>query len=228
MKIGGLQKNTLIDYPSKIACTIFIMGCNMRCPYCYSGDLVFERGATIPEETILTFLKERKGFLEGVVICGGEPLMTPDIESFISKIKDMGFLVKLDTNGTNPVALKNLIDKDLIDYVAMDVKNSKEKYLLTSGAIFDLNQINRSINILKDSDIDFEFRTTVVPRFHNMDDFINISKWIGGDKIKYFLQRFRPGGNIDATLINSRGYSDEELIKIKEAISPYFASCKIR
>lgn len=228
MRIGGLQKNTLIDYPAKLACTIFTMGCNFRCPFCYSGDLVFEKGGIIPEETILSFLKERKDFLEGVVICGGEPLMQPDLESFISKIKDMGYLVKLDTNGSNSVGLKNLIEKKLIDYVAMDIKNSKDKYYLTAGTEFNIEEVEKSINILKDGDIDFEFRTTVVPGFHEKRDFSLIAEWIGGEKINYFLQGFKAGGNIDASLNNSLPYPDEELIKIKESIAPYFNSCRIR
>lgn len=228
MKIGGLQKNTLIDYPAKLACTIFTMGCNLRCPFCYSGDLVFERGEVISEESILSFLEERKDFLEGVVICGGEPLIQPDIETFISKIKDMGYLVKIDTNGTNSAGLKRLIDKKLVDYVAMDIKNSKEKYQLTAGIKLNINEIEKSVEILKNSNIDFEFRTTVVPGLHEISDFSLISEWIGGKDVKYFLQRFRKGGNIDASLIDPNSYSDEYLIKIKESISPYFSSCKIR
>jgi pyruvate formate lyase activating enzyme len=228
MKIGGLQKNTLIDYPAKLACTIFTMGCNFRCPFCYSGDLVFERGEVISEESILSFLEARKDFLEGVVLCGGEPLMQPDIEAFISKVKEMGYLVKVNTNGTNSVGLKNLIDKGLIDYVAMDIKNSKEKYHLAAGVDFNFNEVEKSVEILKNSGIDFEFRTTVVPGIHESKDFSLISKWIGGDNVNYFLQRFKAGGNIDSSLANAVPYSDEELIKIKESISPYFGSCKIR
>jgi pyruvate formate lyase activating enzyme len=228
MKIGGLQKNTLIDFPGKLACTIFTMGCNFRCPFCYSGDLVFERGGTIPEENILAFLEERKGFLEGVVICGGEPLMQPDLESFVSKIKDIGYLVKLDTNGTNSVGLKKLIDKGLIDYVAMDIKNSQDKYFLSAGIEFNLEEVKKSVELLKTSGVGFEFRTTVVPGLHEASDFNGIAEWIGGENVNYFLQRFKPGGNIDASLVSVNPYSDDELIKIKESISPYFASCRIR
>ena len=225
MKIGGLQKTTLIDYPDKVACTIFTLGCNLRCPWCYSKELVLpeeiKNQPELKEEEIFSFLKERKGLLQGVVICGGEPTIQKDLFEFISKIKEMGFLVKLDTNGTNPEILQNLIDKKVIDYVAMDVKVPKERYQEVLGVLGDI--IEKSINILKNSSIDYEFRTTVVPSIHEKKDIVEIAKWIGSEP-KYFIQNFRAQKTINPDFENKRSFADEELEEMKKEADPY---CKI-
>lgn len=198
MIISGFQKLTLLDYPNHVACTVFTGGCNLRCPFCHNASLVVgDYGQDeISQEEIFSTLDKRKGVLDGVAVTGGEPLLNNDLKDFIIKIKEKGFLVKLDTNGTFPDKLKELIDLKLIDYCAMDIKNCKEKYALTVGkAEFDLSKIEKSIDILLQSDIDYEFRTTVVKEFHEVEDIEKISKRIKGAK-KYFLQNFVDSGNL--------------------------------
>ena len=197
MRIKGLQKLTLLDYPEHVACTIFTSGCNFRCPFCHNASLVTRKDEHyIDESEVLSFLKKRVGILDAVCISGGEPLLQSDIKEFIKKIKDMGYLVKLDTNGSFPKILKELVNEKLIDYVAMDIKNSKEKYAKTVG----LNNINmdiikESVDFLKEEKIPYEFRTTVVKEFHNYQDFEKISKWLKGNE-KYYLQGFVDSGDL--------------------------------
>jgi pyruvate formate lyase activating enzyme len=229
MEIGGFQKTTLIDYPGKVACTVFTSGCNLRCPWCYSKELVLpeevEKHPKILEKEIVSFLEGRKGLLQGVVICGGEPTTQKDLARFISEIKKMGFSVKLDTNGSNPKILKELIDKKLIDYVAMDVKVPKEKYQEVLGISGDI--IEESIKILENSGLDFEFRTTIVPTIHEKEDIISIAKWIGGGE-KYFIQNFKPQKTIDPAFEKIKGFSKEEMEEIKESIESNFKIVEIR
>jgi len=181
MTIGGLQKITLIDYPGKIAATVFLSGCNFRCPWCYSSELVLpekiKNSPKISEEYFFDFLKEKEGLIEGIVICGGEPCINKDLESFARKIKDSGYFVKLDTNGSNPQMIKNLVEKKLIDYIAMDIKAPKNKYKSFSGKA-KIEDIEKSVNFLKNNPVDFEFRTTVIPNFHKEEDIFEIAKWI--------------------------------------------------
>ncbi len=229
MTIAGLRKTTLIDYPGKIAAIVFLAGCNFRCPWCYSKELVLpaeiKKQPKVLEKEFFDFLKERKGLLEGIVICGGEPTINKDLPEFIKKIKELGYAVKIDTNGSNPKMLKKLIDDSLIDYVAMDVKLPKERY----PEIFkEVKDIEESIKILKKSKIDSEFRTTVVPTIHTKEDFLKIAKWIGGPKVKYYLQNFRPEKTIDPEFEKIKPYSDEYLLEIQKAISPFFETCQIR
>lgn len=230
MIIGGLQKLTLIDYPGKLAATVFFTGCNFRCPWCYSSELVLpekiKEQPKISQKELFSFLKERQGLLEGIVICGGEPTINRDLPRFIKKVKELGYAVKLDTNGSNPKMLKKLIKNKLIDYVAMDIKLPKEKYPKILKAKVD--DIEKSIELLKNSGIDFEFRTTVVPTIHTKEDFLKIAKWIGGPKIKYYLQNFRPEKTLDPKFEKIRPYPDKYLLNIQKAISPFFEACKIR
>jgi len=189
MKIGGLQKLTLVDYPGKIAATVFLIGCNFRCGFCHNPELIdSSKKEVISEKEFFDFLKERKGLLDGVCITGGEPTIVSDLFNFIKKIKDLGFLVKLDTNGSNPEILKELINS--LDYIAMDVKTSMKKYNKAVGKEIDLNNINKSIDLIKDSNIDYEFRTTVIPGLVDKNDIIEIGKWLKGVK-KIVLQQFR-------------------------------------
>ena len=191
MKIYGLQKLTLLDYPGKTACTLFTGGCNFRCPFCHNSNLVTgEFPEAIAENELFAFLKKRAGILDGVCITGGEPLLNPDIEEFIKKIHSLGYSVKLDTNGSNPGFLKKLLEEKTIDYVAMDIKNSKELYGKTAGIEnFDVLPICESVELLKNSGVQYEFRTTIVKEFHDTENIEKIGKWLKGAK-KHFLQNF--------------------------------------
>ena len=198
MVFGGFQKLTLLDYPGKMACTLFTKGCNFYCPFCHNSFLVdkTDDAENISAEEVLSYLKKRQGILEGVCITGGEPLLNGGIEDFIKEVKSLGYSVKLDTNGSFPQKLKDLAEKRLIDYVAMDIKNSLQKYAETSGCEnLDLSKIEESIDFLLSGKIDYEFRTTVVREFHTVDDIKKISERISGAE-KYFLQCFVDSGNL--------------------------------
>jgi len=231
VKIGGLEKSTLIDYPGQVAATVFLIGCNFRCPFCYSAELVLPEKIKLQprlsEKDLLDFLKERQGLLQGVVICGGEPTINKDLPEFIKKIKDLEYLVKLDTNGSNPEMLRQLIDKGLIDYVAMDIKAPKEKYKMATGEKSNVEDIEKSVEILKKGKVDYEFRTTVVPTIHTKEDIIEIAKWIGPAK-SYFLQNFRAEKTIDSKFEKIKPYPEEFLTEIQKEISSYFKVCKVR
>jgi len=236
MKIGGLQKLTLIDFPGRLAATVFLIGCNFRCPFCYSSELVLpEKIKTQPvisNKDFFSFLTQRKELLEAVVVCGGEPTINTQLPGFIKKIKKLGYLVKLDTNGSNPRMLKHLINKKLIDYVAMDVKAPKGKYLdivKVSGVLKNniIKNIEKSIDILKQSKLDHEFRTTVVPGMLGKNDILKIADWIKPAK-KYYLQSFKGEKTIDSGFESLRPYPREYLLEIQQAISPFFDVCELR
>ena len=227
MKILGLQKLTLLDFPQRTAATIFLGGCNFRCPFCHNGDLVT---GNFPEEKsedeIIKFLEKRKGILDGVCITGGEPLLNNDIPLLLKKIKAMGFLVKTDTNGTRPDFLKKLVESELIDYVAMDIKNSKQRYCETVGLEeLDLCKVEESVDFLKENRIDYEFRTTVVAEYHDDESFEEIGKWIGGAK-RYFLQRFE-----DSEYVLKKGLhspEEQELTRYRDIAKKYIEQVEIR
>lgn len=193
MTFSGIQKFTLLDYPSKIAATLFSPGCNFRCPFCHNGEIVTEKvdSGTISEDDVLAFLKKRKGLLEGVCITGGEPTLQEGLSDFIIKVKELGFLVKLDTNGNHPEILKALLDENLLSYVAMDVKNSLKSYAQTVGIpSFDTSKIEESVEILKASSIDYEFRTTLVKELHSTSDLVSMASWLLPSQL-WRLQEFR-------------------------------------
>jgi len=236
MILGGLQKLTLIDYPGKVACTVFLTGCNFRCPFCYSSEIVLpEKIKTQPkisEAEFFKFLKSRKGLVEGVVICGGEPSLNNDLPEFIKKIKKLGFLVKLDTNGSNPELLEKLIKENLVDYVAMDIKqcqspNAKSKILKATGVKADVKNIKKSIDILIKGKVDYEFRSTIVPTIHTKEDVIEMAKMIKGAR-KYFLQNFRPEKTLDPRFEKIKPYPPEFLLELQKIISPFFEVCRVR
>jgi len=231
IEIGGLQKTTLIDYPGRVAATVFLIGCNFRCPFCYSAELVLpekiKEQPRIPEDVFFDFLKERKGLLEGVVVCGGEPTINKDLPDFLKKIKEYGFLIKLDSNGSNPEVLKKLINEKLIDYIAMDVKAPKEKYEKAVGVKIDKEKIEKSINLLKEEGVDYEFRTTVVSKIHSKEDIVKIAKWIGPAN-RYYLQIFRAEKTINPEFENITSYPDEFFSETKKEISHFFKVCEIR
>lgn len=198
MFVNGFQKLTILDYPGKVACIVFTPGCNFRCPFCHNASLVthIDKEAYIDVSEVLEYLKKRQGLLDGVVITGGEPLLQDGIEDFIAQIKDLGYSVKLDTNGSFPEKLISMVEKGLVDYVAMDIKNSKAGYGETVGVEkFDILPIERSVEFLLQNKVDFEFRTTVVDGFHTLDDIQDIVVWIKGTH-KYFLQNFVDSGDL--------------------------------
>lgn len=232
MKIGGLQKVTLVDYPGKIACTIFLSGCNFKCPFCYSKELVLkeeiDNHPEIKEKELFSFLRERKGMIDACVICGGEPTINHEIIQFIRKIKDLGYLIKLDTNGYCPDKLKELIDQNLVDYIAMDIKSCFKDYSLAAGVNVDISRIKESIELIKNSGIDYEFRTTIVPKIHTKESIIEMANDIGGAK-KYFLQTFRSEKEtIDPEFSKLKPFPEEELKEIVKEIFHLFEIVKIR
>ncbi len=228
MNIQGFQKMTLLDYPERVACTVFTGGCNFRCPFCHNASLVTDINlkSAFNEEEILSFLEKRQGILDGVCITGGEPLLQPDIKQFIIKIKSLGFKVKLDTNGSFPDKLKELIDENLVDYVAMDIKNSKEKYLITAGVTKDIMpSVEKSVKILLENRVDYEFRTTVTAQHHTVEDIENIAKWIKGAK-RYFIQGFVDSGEIlGETLLSS---PDEKTLQSMEKAADNYLFTRLR
>lgn len=207
MRFCGLQKTTLLDYPGHVAATLFTGGCNFRCPFCHNGDLVLNPGVQpeIPMEEIRAFLRKRQGVLDGVCITGGEPTLQPDLEGFVREVRELGYLVKLDTNGYRPEVLERLLDEDLLDYVAMDIKASKENYAKAVGldsdmdvSKFAIEPIERSVELLKGSRIEYEFRTTVVKGIHTMEEFEAMGQWLAGSKA-YYLQGFHENENVLAS-----------------------------
>ncbi len=227
MNIQFYQKLTLLDYPSKTATTVFTYGCNLRCPFCHNAALVVRPAdAQVIEGEFLSFLDKRKGLLDGVCITGGEPLLQPDISDFIGKIKEKGFLVKLDTNGFFPEKLETLLTSGLVDYVAMDIKNSPEKYSVTCGIEnADLDKVKKSVDLLKNSGIDFEFRTTTVKEYHSVEDFISIGKWLCGN-YKYYIQCFKDSGDTIQNSLTSP--TENDLNAYKSAVLPYLPLTEIR
>ena len=225
MKISGLQKLTLLDYPGKMACTVFTYGCNFRCGFCHNALLVTEENSdNISEDELFAFLRKRQGILEGVCISGGEPTLQEDLAEFISKVKAIGYSVKLDTNGTNPDLLQRLISEGLVDYVAMDIKNSPAKYDITCGCKVDMDKIEKSVSIIKESGIDHEFRTTTVREYHTKEDFTQIAERIKGSR--YFLQHFEDSGNLIGE--NLSAFSKEEMTDIAENINGILPNVQLR
>lgn len=236
MIIGGLQKLTLIDYPERLACTIFLAGCNFRCPWCYSSELVLpEKIALQPvlgEKYFFDFLKQRKNQLEGVVVCGGEPTINPDLPSFLQKIKKFGYKIKLDTNGSNPTMLENLFQQKLVDYIAMDIKAPREKYSQMIGfegssGEYLLSLMQKSINLLKKDIVDYEFRTTFVPGLLDKQDILAITYWLQPAK-RYFLQNFRPDKTLSPNFSSLSPSSFEDASVILQSIAPFFETVQAR
>ena len=228
MNFSGFQKLTLLDFPGHVACTLFSHGCNFRCPYCHNAMLVTEEksGDVFSDEEILAYLKKRKGILVGVCFSGGEPLIQKELPDFIRKVKELGFLVKLDTNGSFPERLKELVNEGLVDYVAMDIKNSLAKYGDTIDIKnFSTEKVEQSIDFLIGSSIDFEFRTTIVAEYHTIQDIEDIAKRIKGAK-KYFLQNFVDSGNLIGD--NLHAVSKETLEKMRETALKHLENAEIR
>lgn len=214
--IDGFDKLTLLNYPDKVACTIFTKGCNFKCPFCHNSSLISLDKENDKYKEVISYLNKRKGILDGVCITGGEPLIHKSIKELIKEIKDMNFLVKLDTNGSNPVLLKELIDEKLIDYVAMDIKNTFDKYEMTIGCKTNIDNIKKSIEIIESSNIDYEFRTTIVKELHTFDDIKSIVNRID-KKSKYYIQNFRNSDGVLNKELN--GFTKEELENLQKEIN---------
>lgn len=219
MEIKGLTKTTLLDYPGHVAATVFTGGCDFKCPYCYNKSLVLhpQRLPSIPVEDIYAFLESRKNALEGICITGGEPLIQEDLCAFLYTVKMMGFKVKLDTNGSDPTHLSHILENHLVDYVSMDIKNSLQKYATTAGiSTLDLNRIKLSADLLMDSDIDYEFRTTVVKELHQPEDFEAIGEWLKGAKV-YYLQSYVDSKDVIVPVFSN--YDQQGMQNIQKILS---------
>ncbi len=231
MKIGGLQKLTLIDYPGKLACTVFTSGCNFRCSWCYSPELVLpekiEHQPEFEKDVFFDFLGKREGLLEGVCITGGEPTINKELPEFIKKIKNLGYLVKLDTNGSNPVVLKKLLKNKLLDYIAMDLKVPLERYREIAGEEGGVEKIRESIEIIKNSGIEYEFRTTLVPGIHKEEDVSAMAETIRGAD-SYFLQNFLPEKTLEEGFLGRKPFTRKELESFRKVAEPFVKKCKTR
>ncbi|MBE6676682.1 MAG: anaerobic ribonucleoside-triphosphate reductase activating protein [Ruminococcaceae bacterium] len=228
MNIQGFQKLTLLDYPDHMACTVFTGGCNMRCPFCHNASLVLRPGENPAffEEEIYAFLKKRQGILDGVAITGGEPLLQHGLEEFILRVRELGFAVKLDTNGSYPERLAALIDKGLLDFVAMDIKNSRERYAETVGvANFDIAPIEQSVALLRASGVPFEFRTTVVRELHSAEDIEDMGVWLVGDH-KHYLQGFIDSGDLIRGPLS--GYDKNQMLDLLNVLKAYIPKAELR
>jgi len=228
MKIGGFQKTSLLDYPDMISSIVWTVGCNFNCPFCYNTELVHGTAQSISEKQIFDHLKTRKGIVEALVISGGEPFLQKDLDVFCNKIKKLNLLMKIDTNGSFPDKLKELIEKKLVDYVAVDIKAPKDKYEKLVGVKIDIKKIQNTIAILQNSNVDYEFKTTFVPKFLIKKDILEIAKWLKGSK-KFYLQQFKNEMPIlSDELQYVKPYEKHEILDIIEEIKPFFVHCSAR
>ena len=225
MIISGLQKLTLLDFPGRTACTVFFSGCNFRCPFCHNAALVRGGGEQIDPEDFFSFLHSRRGILDGVAVTGGEPLLQPDLPAFLRRIKEMGFQVKLDTNGSFYDRLRELVEAGLVDYVAMDIKSSKEGYARAAGCQVDMDSICKSVEYLLSAPVTYEFRTTAAKGIVDPEDFLGIARWIAGAR-QYFVQGFVDSGDLLGT--GAAPYSKEEMEQLRQSVLPYVPTALLR
>lgn len=230
MKVTGIQKLTLLDYPGVVACTVFTAGCNFRCPFCHNAMLVLPEqidNECLTDDEVFGFLQKRRGVLDGVAVTGGEPLLHADMPEFLARVKELGYKIKLDTNGSNPELLSEIIKNKLVDRVAMDIKNAPEEYARTIGLeSFDIAPVERSKEMLLSGETDYEFRTTVVKGIHTKESLIGAAKWIEGAK-EYYLQRFKDSGN----LILPDGlsaYDEKQMHALADAVRDYVPTVEVR
>jgi pyruvate formate lyase activating enzyme len=236
MQISGLQKLTLIDYPNKIACIIFLFGCNFKCGFCHNPNLILPEKESKPilKEEVLDFLKKRKPYIDGVCITGGEPTINSSLPRFIEQIKELGYAVKIDTNGTNPDMISELIERRLVDYIAMDIKNYKEGYYPLINSEADMENIEKSIKIIINSGVEYEFRTTCIKGYHSEETVKKIGQWIfrvsGKKPGKYFLQRFirRDSGLVDDKFLSVEEMPMDEMKNLKRAAEEFFEEVEVR
>ena len=228
MQIFGFNKTTLLDFPEHVACTVFTGGCNFRCPFCQNGDLVLHGGSlpVLDEEEVFRVLRKRKGILTGVCVTGGEPTLQRDLDVFLSRVKELGYLVKLDSNGYRPEVLQSLCERGLVDYFAMDIKSSPENYARTAGGKeLDMGLIRESVDFIRSCGLDYEFRTTVVRELHSSGDFLSIGEWLKGCKA-YFLQSYVESEGVICKEFSS--YSKEELEEFVMLLKPYIDNVSLR
>lgn len=225
MRLGGLLKMTLLDFPGRIACTVFTAGCNFRCPFCHNASLVTHLDEEIAVDDFFSFLKKRQGMLDGVCVSGGEPLMQPEMADFLANIRALGYATKIDTNGAYPDKLRALIEGGLVDYVAMDIKNSPAKYAQTIGLSSVPAGVEESVSLLCSGIVPYEFRTTVVDELHEPEDFAAIGQWIAGAP-RYFLQKFTDSGDLIGEGLSAP--SNEKLRACLAAVAPYVPSASLR
>jgi pyruvate formate lyase activating enzyme len=228
MRIGGIQKLTLLDYPGKVACTVFLSGCDLRCPYCHNPGLVLPERSCAPgisEAEVVSFLEKRKGMLDGVCITGGEPTLQPELPELLKRLRGLDLAIKLDTNGTNPGMLKELLRSGVLDYVAMDIKNSPRRYAETCGGADILSKVRESAELLLGSPTDYEFRTTVCRPLHSEKEMAEIGLWLKGAK-RYFLQPFADSGDLVSGGV--RAHTRDELTRLQQAVLPYIPNTQLR
>lgn len=228
MQIFGFNKTTLLDFPEHVACTVFTGGCNFRCPFCQNGDLVLHGGSlpVLDEEEVFRVLRKRKGILTGVCVTGGEPTLQRDLDVFLSRVKELGYLVKLDSNGYRPEVLQSLCERGLVDYFAMDIKSSPENYARTAGVKeLDMGLIRESVDFIRSCGLDYEFRTTVVRELHSSGDFLSIGEWLKCCKA-YFLQSYVESEGVICKEFSS--YSKEELEEFVMLLKPYIDNVSLR
>lgn len=224
VEIAGLQKTTLLDYPGRIACTVFLPGCNLRCPFCHNASLVLHPQSLMSQDELLAFLQTRKRKLDGVCVTGGEPTLHRDLPQLLAAVKDLGFLVKLDTNGTQPQILKTILDAGLVDYVAMDIKNSPEKYAVTCGGPEVLDAARESVSLLEAGSVAHEFRTTVLHPFHAPEDLAAIGRWLSGTR-HYFIQAFVDSGDL---IGSGQALTEQEMYALLDAVKPHIPNAQLR
>jgi len=231
LPIKGLQKTSLLDYPDRLSCVVFVGGCNFRCPFCHNSELVLnpDNIPNISEDEVLAFLKSRKDWVEGVVITGGEPTIHRDLPAFIEKVKALRFAVKLDTNGTNNVMLRQLIKAKLLDYIAMDIKATPAKYAEAAGVAANagLIDIRESVQDIMNSGVKYEFRTTVIPKLHSEADILELGQWLKGAE-RYALQQFRPITPIDSGYKFESRYPQERLERFADKLAPLIKRVEVR
>lgn len=229
VRIKGIQKMSLVDYPDKICAVVFLPVCNFRCPFCFNVELVLnpDKLPEISREDFFEFLESRRKWLDGVCVTGGEPTLHKDLPGFLREIKNRGFLVKLDTNGSNPRMLESLLKENLLDYISMDIKASQENYEKAAGAKVNMDAVKKSAELLRSSNVDYEFRTTAVPGLFTRQDALAIGEWLRGSK-KYFIQQFRPQQTLDKSFQKTKPFTHKELKEFQKAMKPFFKHCEVR
>lgn len=229
MKIGHVQKTSFIDYPGRISAVVFTQGCNFRCPYCHNPELVDKKLYTeaIVQDDVYSFLAKRRGKLEAVVITGGEPTLQKGLMPFMQRVKSMGYLIKLDTNGSRPSVVQDVLEKNLVDYIAMDVKAPWDKYSAAAGSLVDITHIRKSISLIMSSGIEYEFRTTIVKSLLKEQDVLNIGKIIKGARL-YVLQKFVASKHLDKKITESIPYTDSEMVQLSSELRSIADRCIVR